>query len=49
MHPAVKTDKKLHVPILTLSTTQDNAKRIEQLKSGLKEKLTRININQKCQ
>ena len=45
----VKTDKKLHVPILTLSTTQDNAKRLEQLKSGLKEKLTTININQKCQ
>ena len=30
------TDKKLHVPVVTLST-QDNSKLLQQLKSGFKE------------
>ena len=33
------TDKKLYVPIVTLST-QDNAKLLEQLKSGFKRTIT---------
>ena len=40
------TNTKLYVPVETLST-QDNAKQVEQLKSGLKEQLTGKNINQK--
>ena len=32
-----KTEKNLYVPVVTLST-QDNAKLLPQLKSGLKEK-----------
>ena len=42
------TDTKLYVPVVTLST-QDNAKLLEQLKSGFKEQLIGININQKYQ
>ena len=37
---------KNYVPVVTLST-QDNTKLLEQLKSGFKEQLTGININQK--
>ena len=40
------TDTKLYVPVVT-SLTQDNAKDLQQLKSGLKEQLTGINVNQK--
>ena len=39
------TDKKLYVPIVTLST-HDNAKLLQQLKSVLKEQLTGVNTNQ---
>ena len=41
------TDKKLYVPVVTLST-QDNAKLLQQLKSGfeLNEQLIGTNINQ---
>ena len=42
------TDTKLYNPVVTLST-QDNAKRLEQLKSGFKKQLTGININKKYQ
>ena len=42
------TDTKLYIPVVALST-QDNAKLLEQLKPGLKEQLTGININQKNQ
>ena len=41
----VITDTKPYVPVVPLST-QDNAKLLQQLKSGLKEQFTRININQ---
>ena len=40
------TDAKLYVPVVTLST-QDNAKLLEQLKSGFKQQLIGINIIQK--
>ena len=40
------TDTKVYVPVVT-SPTQDNAKLSEQLKLGLKEQLTGININQR--
>ena len=40
------TDTKLSVPVVTLST-QDNAKLLQQLKSGFK--ITWINIKQKYQ
>ena len=40
------TDTKLYVPVVTLST-QDNAKLIQQLKSGFEKQLIGININQK--
>ena len=40
------TNTKLYVPVVTLST-HDNAKLLEQLKSGFEKQLTRININQK--
>ena len=40
------TDTKFYVPIVT-SSTQDNAKLLQQLKSGFKEQLTGMNINQK--
>ena len=40
------TDTKLYVPFATLST-QNKAKLLEQLKSGLKEQLIGTNINQK--
>ena len=39
------TNTKLYVPSVTL-LSQDNAKLLQQLKSGFKEQLTRININQ---
>ena len=39
------TETKLHVLVVTLST-QDNAKLLQQLKSGFKEQLTGTNINQ---
>ena len=42
------TDTRLYFPVVTLST-QDNAKLLEQLKSGFKEQLTGININEKYQ
>ena len=46
------TDSKTYVPVVSLST-QENAKPLDQLKSGFKEKLTKlifwININQKYQ
>ena len=42
------TDTKSYVPVATLST-QDNAKQLEQLKSGFKEQFTGINIKQKYQ
>ena len=42
------TDTKLYVPFATLST-QNKAKLLEQLKSGLKEQLIGTNINQKKQ
>ena len=35
---------KIYVQVVILST-QDNAKLLEQLKSGLKKQLTRINIS----
>ena len=38
------TDTTMYVPVVILST-QDNAKLLEQLKSGLKKQLTRINIS----
>ena len=38
-------NKKLDVPVVPLST-QDNANLLQQLKSGLKEQLARINITQ---
>ena len=41
------TDTKLYVPVVTLST-QDNAKLLEQIKSGFKKTIG-INIKQKCQ
>ena len=40
------TDTKLYVPVVTLSTEDDN-KLLEQLKQDLKGKLNRINIGQK--
>ena len=42
------TDAKLYVRVVT-SSIQDNAKLLEQLKSGLKEQLTGINIKRKYQ
>ena len=42
------TDAKLYVRVVTLSI-QDNAKLLQQLKSGLKEQLTGINIKRKYQ
>ena len=42
----VITDAKFYVPIVTLST-KDNAKLLQQWKSGFKEQLTGININQR--
>ena len=41
-------DTKLNVLVVTL-LTEDNAKLSEQLKSGLKEQLTRINMKKKYQ
>ena len=41
-------DTKLYVLVVTL-LTEDNAKLSEQLKSGLKEQLTRINMKKKYQ
>ena len=38
------TETKRYVPVVTLST-QDNAKLLQQLKSGLKEQLTGTNMN----
>ena len=40
------TDTKCYVPVVTLPT-KNNAKLLQQLKSGFKKKLTRINIDQK--
>ena len=40
------TDTKLYVSVVTLST-QDNAKLLKQLESGLKKQLTGIKINLK--
>ena len=40
------TDTKFYAPVLTL-LTQDNAKLLQQLKSGFKKQLTGTNINQK--
>ena len=40
------TDEKLYITVVSWST-QDNAKLVQPLKSGLKEQLTGININQK--
>ena len=43
--PHIKTQhQQFYVPVVTLST-EDNAKLIQQSKSGLKKKLTGININ----
>ena len=42
------TDAKLYVRVVTLSI-QDNAKLLQQLKSGLKEQLTGINIKRMYQ
>ena len=46
------TDSKTYVPVVSLST-QENAKPLDQLKSGFKEKLTKlifwITISQKYQ
>ena len=46
------TDSKTYVPVVSLST-QENAKPLDQLKSGFKEKVTKlifwITINQKYQ
>ena len=42
------TDTKPYVPVVTL-LTQDNAKLLQQLKSGLREHLIGTNINQKFQ
>ena len=42
------TDTKLDVPVVTLSF-QDNAKLVQQLKSGFKKALTGTNINLKFQ
>ena len=42
------TDTKLYVLFFTLST-QDNAKLLQQLKSGFKRTITGIIINQKYQ
>ena len=39
------TDVKLYVPLVT-SSAADNAKLLQQLKTGFKEQLTGININQ---
>ena len=39
------TDAKLYVPVVTL-LTQDNAKLLQQLKSGFKKQLIETNINQ---
>ena len=41
------TDTKLCVPVITLSAENDN-KLLEQLKTGFKEQLNGINIDQKC-
>ena len=41
------TDCKLYVPVITLSAENDN-ELLEQLKTGLKEQLNGINIDQKC-
>ena len=38
-------ETKIYVLVVTLST-QDNAKLLQQLKSGLKEQLTATNMNQ---
>ena len=43
-----KTNTKIYVPVVSLSTL-DNNKLLKQLKSGLKEQLTGININKKKQ
>ena len=40
------TDTKLYVLVVIVST-QNNAKLLKQLKSGLKRRLTGINVNQK--
>ena len=40
-------DKKLYVPVVTLSTQDDN-KLLEQLKTELKERLNVIDTDQKC-
>ena len=40
-------DYKLYVPVVTLSAENDN-KLLEQLKTGFKEQLNGINIDQKC-
>ena len=40
------TDTDFHVPTITLST-DDNAKLLQQLKSGFKRTISWININQK--
>ena len=40
-------DCKLYVPVVTLSTENDN-RLLEQLKTGYKEQSNRINIDQKC-
>ena len=40
------TDTNRYVPVVNLSS-QDYAKLLEELKSGFKEQLTGININQK--
>ena len=42
------TDTEIYVAIVT-SSTQDNAKLLQQLKSSLEEQQTEANINQKCQ
>ena len=39
------TETRLYVPVVTLSA-QDNAKLLQQLKSGFKEQLTGTNMNQ---
>ena len=40
------TDTKLYVPVVT-SSTQDNAKLLQKLKSGFKKQLAGINIKHK--
>ena len=41
------TDTKLYVPVVTLSTEDDN-KLLEQLKTGFKKQLNGINADPKC-